>query len=180
MQQADSTVNVDLKALKAQVDADIASRLAAEAESAQHIHRRGFRVGNLALLVEMDAASAVAELPAVYRLPGAPLGVKGLINHHGRVVPVVDLFGLLGFAVKPSAHQWLLVCGWGEAAVGLLIDSLPERKVFGQGDVVDTTDLANPLARFARAAYREGGLIWLDMDMENFFAAVFGYAIVVP
>lgn len=180
MQQTGHNANIDLNVLKAQVDADIEARLAAEAEAAQHIHRRGFRVGNLALLVGMDAASEVTKLPAICHLPGAPLGVRGLINRHGRVVPVVDLSGLLGLPVKQTMNPWLLVCGWGEAAVGLLIDSLPERRVFTQAEAIRATEAASPLAQFAHAAYRQDGQIWLDMDMEAFFVAVFNSAIVVP
>lgn len=173
MLQKDSNQPVDINALKAQVDAEIAARLLAEADSARHIHRRGFRVGQLSLLVKLDMSSEVAELPLVYRLPGAPHGVKGITNRHGRVIPVVDLSYFFGFQNHHVANQWLLVCGRGDAAVGIVIDSLPERKFFLQNDAISLLDVASPMASYAKAAYRQGGEVWIDLDAEVFFEAVF-------
>lgn len=173
MQQTSSSQVVDIDALKAQVDAEIAARLLVEADYARHIHRRGFHVGELRLLVGMDAASEVAEMPPLFRLPGAPRGVKGLVNRHGRVVPVLDLLALFGSAHERPANAWLLVYGRGDEAVGIIIDSLPDRKKFVQDDAVSLAEIAHPIALHARAAYREGRDIWIDLDMGALFASVF-------
>ena len=164
---------IDISALKAQIDADIAAQLLSEVDDGQHIYRRSFRIGELNLLVELDVTSEVAEMPTVCRLPGAPHGVKGLVNRHGRVIPVLDLVLLFGLQGKPAARPWLLVCGRGEAAVGLIIDNLPERKSFIHEDAINLTEIINPMTPYARAAYQQDKDIWLDIDSEAFFAAVF-------
>jgi chemotaxis signal transduction protein len=174
MPQTDNCLPVDIGALKAQVDAEIAARLLVEADSARHIHRRGFRVGELNLLVELDMSSEVAEMPPLYRLPGAPNGIKGIANRHGRVIPVMDLSILFALQNRRTANQWLLVCGRGDAAVGLVIDSLPERKIFVQHDTINLQDVASPMAAYAKAAYGQGNDVWIDLDVQTFFAAVFG------
>lgn len=168
-----SIQTVDVEALKAQVDAEIAARLLIEADSARYIHRRGFHAGGLRLLVNQDVTSEVAEMPPLFRLPGAPAGIKGLVNRHGRVVPVVDLSVLFGSQTDLSAKMWLLVCGRGDEAVGLVVDSLPERKKFAQGDAVDLSEITHPMAVFAKTVYREGQEVWIDLDTEAFFASVF-------
>jgi len=173
MQQTSFSKVVDIDALKAQVDAEIAARLLAEADYARHIHRRGFHVGELRLLVDMDAVSEVAEMPPLFRLPGAPSGVKGMANRHGRVVPVLDLLDLFGSANERTASAWLLVYGRGDEAVGIIIDSLPDRKKFVQDDAVSLADITHPIALHAKAAYREGRDIWIDLDMEALFASIF-------
>jgi len=173
MPQRDSDKAVDIDALKAQVDAEIAARLLMEADAARHIHRRGFRIGELKLLVSLDAASEVAEIPPLFRLPGAPAGIIGLVNRHGRVMPVVDLPVLFGIQQDRAAGAWLLTCGRGDGAVGLIIDSLPERKKFVQEDEISLSDVKHPIAAHARGAYREGRDIWVDVDFEEFFTAVF-------
>lgn len=173
MPQTNNGQPIDINALKAQVDAEIAARLLAEADSARHIHRRGFRVGQLSLLVKLDMTSEVVELPIVYRLPGAPLGVKGITNRHGRVIPVVDLSIFFGIKHQHVANQWLLVCGRGDAAVGIVIDSLPEHKIFLQDDTISHLDVASPIVFYAKAAYRQGSDVWMDIDAEAFFEAVF-------
>lgn len=164
---------IDINALKAQIDAEIAARLLIEADSARYIQRRGFCIGNLKLLVHLDATSEVMEMPPLFRLPGAPTGITGLANCHGRVVPVMDLSVLFGLPHDRAASTWLLVCGRGDEAVGLVIDSLPERKKFVQADEIVLSDVTHPIASYARAAYREGQDIWIDLDTKEFFAAVF-------
>ena len=173
MPQMDAAKSVDINALKAQIDAEIAARLLVEADFANHIHRRGFSVGDLKLLVDMDVASEVAEMPQLYRLPGAPAGVKGLANRYGRVVPVIDLGVLFGFQHERAATEWLLVCGRGDDAVGIIIDSLPERKKFTQDDEVALSESAHPITAYARAVYMEWQDIWIDIDTEALFTAVF-------
>jgi len=173
MQQTSHTQVVDIDALKAQVDDEIAARLLVEEDYARHIHRRGFHVGELRLLVGMDATSEVTEMPPLFRLPGAPTGVKGLANRHGRVVPVLDLLALFGSANERAASSWLLVYGRGDEAVGIIIDSLPDRKNFSRDDAVSLADITSPIALHAKAAYREGAEVWIDLDMEALFASVF-------
>jgi chemotaxis signal transduction protein len=173
MLQIESSKTIDINALKAQIDAEIAARLLIEADAARYIQRRGFCIGDLRLLVHLDATSEVLEVPPLFRLPGAPTGVKGLANRHGRVVPVIDLTVLFGLQHVSAASEWLLVCGRGDAAVGIVIDSLPERKKFVKDDEIGLSDITHPIASYAAAAYRDGQDIWVDLDTEKFFAAVF-------
>ena len=159
-----------INALKAQIDAEIAARLIVEADAARLIHRRGFRAGDMRLLVQIDAISEVAEMPQLFRLPGAPVGIVGLVNRHGRVMPVMDLSVFFGIQQEHPINTWLITCGRGDEAVGLIIDSLPERKKFAQDDVINLADVKHPIAKHAKAAYREGQNIWVDVDFEAFFA----------
>ncbi|MDH4235206.1 MAG: chemotaxis protein CheW [Gallionella sp.] len=168
-----SIQTIDIDALKAQIDAEIAARLLIEADYARYIHRRGFHVGDIRLLVNLEETSEVAEMPPLFRLPGAPSGVKGLTNRHGRVVPVVDISVLFGTQHDFEAKVWLLVCGRGDDAVGLVVDSLPERKKFAADDEISLSDITHPIAPFAKAAYREGQDVWIDLDTEAFFTSVF-------
>ncbi len=173
----DNNSPIDISALRAQIDADIAAQLLDEADAAQHIHRRSFRIGELNLLVALNVSSEVAEMPPVCHLPGAPYGVKGLVNRYGRVIPVVDLITLFNLKSKPVLRPWLLVCGRGEDAVGLIIDSLPVRKIFTHESEVILSNIVSPIAGFAKAAYLQEEEVWMDLDTEAFFATVFNMAV---
>lgn len=164
---------VDVNALKTQVDAEIAARMQLEADSARYVHRRGFHAGGFRLLVGLDETSEVVEMPPLFRLPGAPAGVKGLANRNGRVVPVLDLSVLFGTQPVPAVKSWLLVCGYGDAAAGLVAESLPERKKFSPEDEASISDTASRMATYAKTAFREGQEIWIDLDVEAFFNSVF-------
>jgi chemotaxis signal transduction protein len=169
----EATKTIDINALKAQIDAEIAARLLIEADSARYIQRRALCIGDLKLLVHLDVTSEVLEMPPLFRLPGAPTGIKGLANRHGRVIPVLDLSILYGLQHDRAASAWLLVCGRGEEAVGLVIDNLPERKRFVHDDEINLADVTHPIASYAMAAYRDGQDVWIDLDTEKLFSAVF-------
>ena len=51
------------------------AQLLVEADAARYIQRRGFYIGDLRLLVQLDATSEVLEIPPLFRLPGAPNGI---------------------------------------------------------------------------------------------------------
>lgn len=172
MQQKEQD-QVDIEALKSQVDAEIAARLELEAEHARYIHRRGFRIGDLRLLVGIDATSEVAQLPPLFRLPGAPKGVRGLANRHGRVVPVICLPALFDGKQEQKVNAWMLVCGHGDEAVGIIIDQLPERKRFAEEDEVPLAGIEHPIAGLGKAAYRQGEETWIDLDLAEVFMSVF-------
>jgi len=173
MPKMDPAKEVDINALKAQIDAEIEARLLVEADFANHVHRRGVCVGDLKLLLGMDATSEVVELPQLFRLPGAPTGVVGLANRYGRVVPVVDLPTVFGLKPSGAKKKWLLVCGRADEAVGLIVDSLPERKKFTQDDEVNLSKISHPIVSFAKAAYIEWQDTWIDLDEKAFFSTVF-------
>ena len=165
--------NIDINALKAQVDEEIAARLLIEADFARYTQRRALRIGELKLLVPLEATSEVLEMPPLYRLPGAPTGIMGLANRHGRVVPVLDLSEFFGKRVERVARSWLLICGRGDEAIGLVIDSLPERKSFVQDDETSLSQIQHPIKNYARKAYRAGKDIWIDIETGEFFDKIF-------
>jgi len=173
MSQINSALTIDIEALKTQVDEEIAARLQAEVDNARHIHRRGFYIGDLGLLVPMDVTSEVLEMPPVFRLPGAPKGIKGLVNRHGRVVPVMDISGLFGHQNEPAEKSWLLICGRGEEAVGIIVDSLPERKQFTVEDQISLEEITHPIGIHAKGAYQDEKETWIDLDTEALFGSVF-------
>jgi twitching motility protein PilI len=139
------------------------------------IERQGYRVGDLRILAKFDATSELSVMPPIYRLPGAPDGVKGLANLHGNVVPVFELARWFNVTHDPKATPMLLVLGYGDEAIGVIIDGLPVRKRFSPNDAV-SVDLGHPrMARFSTAAYSEQGnqsdqyTVWMEFDHQRFF-----------
>ena len=162
---------------------DAQTRLFAEINARQNavehkddfIERQGYRIGDLRILAKFDATSELSVMPSIYRLPGAPDGVKGLANLHGNVVPVFELTRWFNVTHDPKATPMLLVLGYGDEAIGVVIDGMPVRKRFSPNDEV-SVDLGHPrMARFATAAYRESGAqtqtdpIWMEFDHRRFF-----------
>jgi chemotaxis signal transduction protein len=158
----------DVASAQARVLAEIAARQNATAVT-NNIDRQGYRIGALRILSKFDASSELAPMPQIYRLPGAPEGVKGLANMHGNVVPVFELTRWFGVEHSDGLQQMLLVLGHGEGAVGVVIDGLPERKRFTPADEVAVAMGHPRMARFAKAAYRDRDGIWMEFDDRRFF-----------
>jgi hypothetical protein len=67
------------------------------------IVRQAFRIGQMRLLSPFDVSSELVEMPPVYPLPRMPENLLGLINLHGRIVPLFDLAALRHAA--PAARE---------------------------------------------------------------------------
>ena len=162
----------DLQSLQQRLSNEIALRQQLGNTAQQHIDRQGFRIGGLRLLTRFDATSELSEIPTLYRLPGAPEGLKGIANLHGNAVPVFDLAGLFGTRSYAGKTAKLLVFGSGTGAAGVIIDALPERKRFLTVDEVDVQSVPAALKPYCIKAYNDGASetdTWVDFDDRLFF-----------
>jgi twitching motility protein PilI len=160
---------MSVAAEQARIMAEIQNRQSATSDSEEWVDRQGFRIGELQLLARFDATSELSELPTLYRLPGAPAGIKGLANLHGNVVPVFELAHFFAVMHQPTAKPMLLVLGSGETAAGVIIDGLPERKRFALGDAVGAEQEPQALAGYSLGSYRDQTGIWTEFDAALFF-----------
>ena len=93
-------------------------------ENPNDIVRQAFRIGHMRLLAPFATASELVEMPNVYPLPRMPANLLGLVNLHGRIVPLFDLAPLFETQHLPREKRMLLVIGHGDAAAGIVIDGL--------------------------------------------------------
>jgi twitching motility protein PilI len=154
---------------QARIMTEIQARQNATEDVKQWVDRQGFRIGELQLLARFDATSELSELPTIFRLPGAPQGVKGLANLHGHVVPVFELAHFFAVAHRADAKPMLLVLGTGDEAAGVIIDGLPQRKRFALEDAVTAEHEPQVLAKYSLGSYRDASGIWTEFDAERFF-----------
>jgi twitching motility protein PilI len=154
---------------QARIMAEIQARQSATRVESIYVDRQGFRIGELRFLARFDATSELSELPTIYRLPGAPAGVKGLANLHGNVVPVFELAHFFGIAHGTDAKRMLLVLGSGENAAAVVIDGLPERKRFLPTDLVGVDTEHPALSRYSLGSYKDANGIWTEFDAPRFF-----------
>ncbi len=162
----------NLQSLQQRLSAEIAQRQNESGTQQRHIDRQGFRIGALRLLARFDATSELSEIPTLFRLPGAPAGLKGMANLHGNAIPVFDLAALFGVRSFAGKSAKLLVFGSGNSAAGVIIDTLPERKRFLADDEVDAQSVPAPLKPFAVKAYNDGASetdTWVEFDDRLFF-----------
>jgi purine-binding chemotaxis protein CheW len=136
----------------------------AVAENPNDIVRQAFRVGHMRLLAPFDRTSELVELPSVYPLPRMPANLLGLVNLHGRIVPLFDLAALFETEHLPREKRMLLVIGHGTEAAGIVIDGLPRRMVFAPESQISPPALPEGPAAAIVATYLAGDDAWFEFD----------------
>ena len=128
------------------------------------IVRQAFRIGDVRLLAPFATASELVEMPNVYPLPRMPANLLGLVNLHGRIVPLFDLAPLFETQHLPREKRMLLVIGHGDAAAGIVIDGLPRRLVFQPENEIIAPALSAAAATALVATYANGQDAWFEFD----------------
>ncbi|PLX87803.1 MAG: hypothetical protein C0619_14485 [Desulfuromonas sp.] len=67
-----------------------------------------FQLGEGLYGLELTQIQQLVDEPRVFYLPGAPEEVLGAINLHGRILPVLDLPQLFGFAKGERAKRMIV------------------------------------------------------------------------
>lgn len=73
--------------------------------------------------LELTHIQEVVDDAVVFYLPGAPEGITGAINLHGRLLPVLDLSLQFGFEKGPRAKR-LIVPADQDFSLALAVDSV--------------------------------------------------------
>ncbi len=128
------------------------------------IVRQAFRIGHLRLLAPFATASELTEMPSVFPLPRMPKNLLGLVNLHGRIVPLFDLAALFETEHLAREKRMLLVIGHGNDAAGIVIDGLPRRMVFDPDSRIVPPALPGAAAAAVLASYVAGADAWFEFD----------------
>jgi twitching motility protein PilI len=144
----------------------------ATVENPDQIVRQAFRVGRMRLLAPFATASELTEMPDVYPLPRAPDNLLGLVNLHGRIVPLFDLAALFETEHLPREKRMLLVIGHGDQAAGIVIDGLPRRMVFAPESKIVPPQLPAGAAGAVLATYLAGNDAWFEFDYAQLLLQV--------
>ena len=134
------------------------------AENPDDVVRQAFRIGHMRLIAPFDTASELTEMPNVYPLPRMPDNLLGLVNLHGRIVPLFDLAALFETEHMPREKRMLLVMGHGNNAAGIVIDGLPRRMVFAPDSRILPPALPEGPAAAIVATYLAGNDAWFEFD----------------
>jgi len=136
-------------------------------ENPNDIVRQAFRIGHMRLLAPFATASELTEMPNVFPLPRMPTNLLGLVNLHGRIVPLFDLAPLFETQHLPREKRMLLVIGHGDAAAGIVIDGLPRRMVFQPENEILTPALSAAATTAVVATYLQGSDAWFEFNYAH-------------
>jgi len=146
----------------------------AEAGAKETVSFVVFRLDGERLALPLEEVELALRMVSVTPVPDAPPWVIGVIDLHGRVIPVTDLRERLGHPAKePHLNDRLLVMSLAERTFALVVDEVTEVLELPGSEVEIPPD---PLgdSRYLRAVVRrEDGLI-LILDSASLFPSAEG------
>ena len=128
--------------------------------------RYGYRTGGMKFLVPEGLVSEVLDQTRVFYLPNAPHWVCGLINMHGKVIPVVDLAGLKNNEISHLSKSNILAIIQKDTAAGILIDGFPEAVSESDGMTAgDVNGIPAEFNNYIHEGFGSNGIVWHELDI---------------
>lgn len=154
---------------------DIASRsksnaydLPQQVEVVQYWRGVGFLLGGQSCLAGLGQVSEILHMPKVTRVPNVRNWVLGVANVRGRLVPVMDLAGMLGLVSRSNArNRRVLVVDQGEMLAGLLVDAVLGMQQFPQDGLRSLPGQQMGMADFVRDGFVKDERVWGIFRMDE-------------
>ncbi len=128
-----------------------------------------FRLGQDQFAVDIFAVERVLRFTAPLPVPNLPAWIDGVIEHGGRVVPVIDLrtrFGMPRIPHRPDRR--ILVLDVGEEWIGVAVDAVQEVTSISPGEIAPPPPLFRGLAgEYLRGLVRRDGSLIIFLDVTR-------------
>lgn len=149
-----------------------ASTLPQQIEAVTYWRGVGFMLAGHYLVSDMNEVAEILQPPKLTKVPGVRSWVLGIANVRGRLVPVMDLAGLLDL---PSRANWrsrrVLVVEQGDFLVGLLVDAVLGMQQFPSDSRREVENLAPELAKFSDQGFSKDHRQWTVMQLRELIQA---------
>jgi purine-binding chemotaxis protein CheW len=128
-----------------------------------------FRLGDDQFAVDVLVVERVLRYTAPSAMPNLPAWIDGVIEHGGRVVPVIDLRTRFGMPrLAPRAEHRTLVLAIGEEWLGVTVDSVHEVMSVSPEEIAPPPPLFRGLnAEYLKGLVRREGLLIIFLDVAR-------------
>jgi purine-binding chemotaxis protein CheW len=128
-----------------------------------------FRIGEDELAVDIFAVERVLRFTAPAAVPNLPAWIDGVIEHGGRIVPVIDLRARFGMPrVAPGPERRIIVMSVGDDWLGVAVDAVHEVMAVPPDDVAPPPPLFRGLAaEYVRGLVRRDGALIIFLDVTR-------------
>jgi purine-binding chemotaxis protein CheW len=126
-----------------------------------------FRLGDDRFAVDIFAVERVLRFSAPAAVPKLPPWMDGVIEHAGRVVPVIDLRSRLGMPRRaPRPEQRIIVLAVGDEWLGVTVDSVHEVMAVAADEIAPPPPIFRGLdAEYLRGLVRHEGALIIFLDV---------------
>lgn len=150
-----------------------ASQLPQQKELAVYWRGIGFMLAGQTFAADMTSVEEILQPPKMTKVPGVRSWMLGVANVRGRLVPVVDLAGMLNV---PSKSNWrnrrVLVLEHGDHMTGLLVDAVLGMQQFAEDRrVTQQRDIDQTYQAFVEFGYERDDKYWPIFDLSKLVQA---------
>ncbi len=149
-----------------------ASALPQQVEAVSYWRGVGFMLAGRHFAAEMGEVAEILQPPRLTKVPGVRSWVLGVANVRGRLVPVMDLAGLLGL---PSRANWrsrrVLVIEHGDHLTGLLVDAVLGMQQFAMDRRAELQDQDEAFAKFVTHGFEREDRVWPVFQLQELLQA---------
>lgn len=149
-----------------------AAQLPQQVESTTYWRGIGFFLAGQRLVVDMKDVREILQPPKLTKVPGVRSWVLGVANVRGRLVPIMDLAGLLGIASRANwRSRRVLIVEKDNYLCGLLVDAVLGMQQFAAESHNTEADLADELRQFSSYCYHRDNQSWSVFEISKLVEA---------
>ncbi len=129
----------------------------------------GFKVGAEEYGLRLAAVQEIITLPHITRVPKAPDYIKGVINLHGNVIPVIDIARRFGIGETGlGANARIVVVESEDETVGLIAEGVSKVARFANSDMQPPPPLvAGVAAEYLEWVVRTANRFLVFLNLEK-------------
>ncbi|WP_221793811.1 chemotaxis protein CheW [Oceanobacter mangrovi] len=138
-----------------------ASELPQQIEAVSYWRGVGFMLAGQQFVTDMGQVAEILQPPRLTKVPGVKSWVLGVANVRGRLVPVMDLAGLLGLSSRVNwRSRRVLVIEQGDVLTGLLVDAVLGMQQFPVDTMRSVSEVEDSLADFVHYGFEKNEKVW--------------------
>lgn len=126
------------------------------------------QVGSQEFALDIINIVRVVRMVAITPAPNTPPVIEGVVNVHGRVIPVLNLrrrFGLT--AVPPTIHNHLLIVKTADRMMGLIVDRVSKVLTLSPDELAEATGMGLGLDHYLLAVGKLNDRLLLILDPDS-------------
>ncbi|MFK5857078.1 MAG: chemotaxis protein CheW [Bacteroidota bacterium] len=144
-------------------------------ETANNNSYLSFRLGKEIFATNVSCTLKILQMSDITKVPGSPANMEGVINHHGNVLPVVDLNHTLGLPrTEHTKSTCIIVLSIGKNDdlfnIGVIVDEVLNVENINFEQIKDPPSLGskNSLDNVS-GVYKNGETFIMILNINNIF-----------
>lgn len=129
----------------------------------------GLQIGGVRLVSPLGEVIEILKMPKIAHLPGVKPWVLGIANVRGRLIPVIDLHGLLGMTPTLPMSQWrVMVIETEDLVAGLVVEQSLGMQHFVEESYEESVgDGLEVLGPYIQGGYRHAGRVYHEIHLKE-------------